>query len=85
MDESNEAFMAVGPPCNDAFEYIESGEKALDLPQAAITSPQCFGIQFATDIAGQGFEKTLISCALQPVTIRTVAAIAANQLMLFDF
>ena len=31
------------------------------------------------------FEKTLISCALQPDTTRTVAPPATNQLMLFDF
>ena len=31
------------------------------------------------------FEKTLISCALQPDTTRTVAPQATNQLMLFDF
>ncbi len=84
MNESNEAFMAGGPPCNDAFEFIEPGEKALDLSLAAITSPQCLAIHFATDTAGHGFEKTPISCALQPVTIRTVAPIATNKLMLFD-
>jgi hypothetical protein len=31
------------------------------------------------------FEKTLITCALQPDTTRTVALPAPNQLMLFDF
>jgi hypothetical protein len=31
------------------------------------------------------FEKTLISCALQPDTTRTVAPPATNQLMLFDY
>ena len=31
------------------------------------------------------FEKTLISCALQPDTTKTVAPPATNQLMLFDF
>ena len=31
------------------------------------------------------FEKTLISCALQPDTTRTVAPPTTNQLMLFDF
>jgi hypothetical protein len=31
------------------------------------------------------FEKTLISCALQPDTNRTIAPQSGNQLILFDF
>ena len=31
------------------------------------------------------FEKTLISCALQPDTTRTIALDANNQMILFDF
>jgi len=31
------------------------------------------------------FEKTLISCALQPDTTRTIAPLPSNQLILFDF
>jgi len=31
------------------------------------------------------FEKTLISCALQPDTTRTIAPIPSNQMILFDF
>ena len=59
------------------YVLIAIVKKALHLDASLYTLLQILSVSI--------FEKTQISCALQPDTTRTISPLADNQLMLFDF